>query len=331
MQQEKDRASREAFHWLIALHEDEDDEQLLARFDLWLSYDANNRQAWAECQHVWDTLGAVEDMPGTSVPHSAARHSTTTPPTHTASKVWRSPKHALMACLAAAAVICFVIVAQPSISLWLTADYSTGVAQTQEIKLDDGSIVYLGADSAVSVSLGTRSRSVALLAGEAFFEVAPDPSRPFSVETDNVETRVLGTGFNVRRSGAGVNVAVRHGSVAVSSEDAVDSLNTPLTAGDWVNVAWDGKVERGKGIPKLAGSWRSGMLVVKDRPVAEVIDEIRRHYNGTIVSADGQLSDLRVTGVYDLKRPLEALAALVGAHGANVHSVTPWVRVVSRW
>lgn len=331
MQQEKDRANDEALHWLIALQEDPQDTELCARFDGWLAADADNRRAWKECRHVWDALGSVENLAGeppfrgSDLPDAARSRG---PAVIGPRRSWGRP---VMVALAGAVAICLAAVVQPSLSLWLAADYSTGVAESREIKLEDGSTVYLGADSAIAVSFETASRNIGLLAGEAYFEVAPDPSRPFNVETGNVETRVLGTGFNVHRSGNGVSVAVNHGRVAVSSGEEVETLNAALTAGDWVSVSWDGKVERGNDAPELVGGWRSGMLVVKDRPVADVIDEIRRHYKGTILSVDEELANLRVTGVYDLKRPIEALNAVVEAHGAHVRKVTPWVTVVSRW
>ncbi len=233
--------------------------------------------------------------------------------------------------IAAGSVLCLAIIFQPAFSIWFAADYSTGIAQTREVKLDDGSIVYLGADSSIAVSMETATRKVTLLSGEAYFDVAPNPARPFSVETDNVETKVLGTGFNVRRSEMGVNVAVNHGRVAVSGAETNKDLETPLIAGDWVDVNWDGQVQRGNDAPELAGGWRSGMLVVKDRPVVDVISEISRHYRGKILSVDAKLDGLRVTGVYDLTHPIEALNAVVQAHGGRVHQVTSWVAVVSRW
>lgn len=331
MDHENDRAADEALHWLIALQEDEDNKELRARLEVWLAADAVNREAWEECQHVWDTLGAIDETSRVSA--RGAGHLSRGPisPMSLSIRRKRTRVSPLLVGLTSAAVICLAVVVQPMIGFWLAADYSTDTAQTRDIKLEDGSTVYLGADSAISVSFESGSRHITLLTGEAYFDVAPNPVRPFIVETENVETRVLGTGFNVRRSGSGVNVAVNHGQVAVSRARGDQSLSTPLAAGDWVNVTWDGKVERGNDAPDFAGGWRSGMLVVKDRPVADVLDEIRRHYNGKILAVDGQLAGLRVTGVYDLKRPIEALNAVVQAHGIHVREVTPWVAVVSRW
>ncbi len=331
MHQEQDRATDEALHWLIALQEDQEDVQLRARFDAWLAENADHRRAWMECQHVWNTLGAVGDMARSPAAEHASSVTIAGPSGSPVIAARRSPMRVLMAGLAVAAMICLAVVVHPMVVVWMNADYSTGVAQTREIKLEDGSTVYLGADSAISISFETASRNVGLLAGEAYFDVAPNPERPFNVETGNVRIRVLGTGFNVRRSDGGVNVAVNHGRVAVTTEKAEPGLSAPLTAGDWVNVTWDGKVERGNDVAETVGGWRAGMLVVKDRTVSDVIDEIRRHYRGTILSVDGKLADLRVTGVYDLRQPVQALNAVVEAHGAHAREVTPWVAVVSRW
>jgi transmembrane sensor len=129
----------------------------------------------------------------------------------------------------------------------------------------------------------------------------------------------------------GIAVSVNHGRVGVKAPQARQGLEVPLEAGDWVRVDWGGQVERGKDEPELVGGWRSGMLVVKDRPIAEVVDEIRRHYSGTIVMPETGLGRQRVTGVYDLRRPVEALRAVAQVHGANARQISPWMAVISSY
>lgn len=227
------------------------------------------------------------------------------------------------------AAACAAIIFQPAVSIWLRADYTTGVAETRRIPLEDGSIAFLGADSAIEIAYDASRRSVRLLSGQAYFEVRKDSVRPFHVVAGSVDTVDLGTAFDVRLRPDGVSVAVNHGSVAVTSPVVSEVLATPLVAGDWVRVGWGGTVQRGNDAPEFAGGWRSGMLAVKDEAVTDVFDEVGRHYRGKIIIAGGELGQRRVTGVYDLNKPVDAVHAVAQALGARVRQVSPWLIVVS--
>ena len=68
-----------------------------------------------------------------------------------------------------------------------------------KVILSDGSQVLLNAGTQISLSsdfVKSNSRKVTLI-GEAFFEVAKDPTHPFYVITDQFTTKVLGTKFNI--------------------------------------------------------------------------------------------------------------------------------------
>lgn len=283
-----------------------------------------------EAQHLWDVLGearaSVKAPIQATAPASTRRSRLSTTTARPTSRL--RPRHLVMAAAGLAAA-CAVVVLQPAIDVWLRADYSTGVAETREIRLEDGSIAFLGADSAIEVAYDASRRRVRLLSGQAYFEVQKDSMRPFHVEAGSVDTVDLGTAFDVRRRPDGVSVAVNEGSVAVTSPIASQALATPLVAGDWVRVAWSGTVRRGNDAPELAGGWRSGMLAVKDEAITDVIDEIGRHYRGKIIIASGELGEKRVTGVYNLNKPIDAVHAVAQALGARARQVSPWLIIVS--
>jgi transmembrane sensor len=307
-------------NWLIALREEPDNAELCDRFDVWLSQHGDNVSAWQEAQNLWNVMGQV--------PHASQRCS---PASISGWRRHMSRRALHKAGAGAIAAVCLMALALPSFTLWLEADYSTSVAESREIHLEDGSTVFLGAESALAVDLAGQDRRIRLLTGEAYFEVAPDPRRPFKVTANDVTTTVLGTGFDVKLSSQSVAVAVEHGRVGVSSPRATDNLTEPLVAGDWVRVASNGDIERGNADPETAASWRRGLLVVRDQSVGDVIDVIRRHLQGKIVIVDPGLEARRVTGVYDLKRPLDALSAVAEVHGAKLRGTETWLNVVSRY
>ncbi|MCF8479917.1 MAG: FecR family protein [Rhodospirillum sp.] len=331
------RVEREATEWLLLSREFPDDPDLWARFRSWLEADASHAAAWRDVTHVDALIGTVFSEGTTQgAPFLKGKEEKGRGEGQGASAggalpsrrlVWRATASLLVALL----VVGFVSLRMPGLILKVRADYVTGTGERRDLRLDDGSMVFLAPESAISVAFHGRERRVRLLAGRAFFEVAPDPDRPFEVRAEGVTTRVLGTAFDESVSGSGANIAVRHGLVRVDYAGGGRAVSESLTAGDWLRVGKDGFVDKGAGQPDQVGSWRTGELVVQDRSITEVVDALRPYYNGAIVFANGEVGDLRVTGVYDLNNPMQALRALAQAHeGLGVHSLSSWLVVLSK-
>jgi transmembrane sensor len=190
--------------------------------------------------------------------------------------------------------------------------------------------MHLGADSAVQVAHDGARRQVRLLAGQAFFEVVPDASRPFVVAAGDLLASDVGTAFDVRLASDGAAVAVREGLVDISYDKTTPPLAQRLRAGDWIEIGWrNGAITHGTAVPEQVGVWQSGKLVVKDRTIGEVIGDLRRYHRGAIILADDALAERRVTGVYDLGKPIEALRAVVYPYDAAIRELTPYLIWIS--
>lgn len=109
----------------------------------------------------------------------------------------------------------------------------TAVGAFQRLELADGSVVQLNTDSAVRVRFADDARRVELLRGEAYFSVAKDPTRPFTVNAGPVAVRAVGTAFNVRLRPEAVEVLVTKGKVAVRdmTNDRSPQITDPNSAG----------------------------------------------------------------------------------------------------
>lgn len=81
------------------------------------------------------------------------------------------------------------------------------------VALTDGSLVHLNTQSALSVTLSSHRRSLSLKQGEALFEVAHDPARPFDVAVNGRVVRAIGTIFNIEHDGHRTIVSVLEGAV----------------------------------------------------------------------------------------------------------------------
>src|SRR3546814_17474872 len=84
-----------------------------------------------------------------------------------------------------------------------------------------------------------------------------------------------------------------------------------------------GAAHRSAVAPASVAAWRDGRLFVDGATVAEVVDRIRPYQSGWIVIAGSGLGGRKVTGLYDLHDPDNALRALVEAHGGEVRAVHP--------
>ena len=106
--------------------------------------------------------------------------------------------------------------------------------QKLTLKLPDGSVVKLNAGSSIRYpqEFVGHERNVSLQ-GEAFFDVVENPDKPFVISTDGLETRVLGTSFNVRsyQDEAEIKVAVVTGKVEISGPDGNSSVLLPSEMG----------------------------------------------------------------------------------------------------
>lgn len=221
----------------------------------------------------------------------------------------------------------------PSLVMNFGADHSTATAEHRSVGLQDGSTVELGAASAIGVEFNSSSRAVRLLKGEAFFSVKPGDARAFTVRAGEVSVVVTGTAFNVRLDEGAVAVLVEHGSVDVTVPGQGARASVPirrsLKAGDQLVSRPDGSIEQNIVPVAEAGSWRHHRLFVEGATVGEVINDLRRYDRGWIVVTDEALLRRRVTGLYDLRDPAEALRVLVGPFGAQVRAVPPVLTVVS--
>lgn len=163
--------------------------------------------------------------------------------------------------------------------------------------------------SAVTIEIRSTDRRIRLLKGEALFTVAPDRSRPFTVQAAIGETMALGTQFSVRRTGADTEVTVtEHSVMLVSGEGKGASLI--LREGQSIRYGADSRIDAPRSInTEAATAWTDGVLVFKDAPLCQVVAEIGRYHPGymTIV---GDASSLHVCGVFRIDDPVAAISRL---------------------
>lgn len=191
----------------------------------------------------------------------------------------------------------------------------TDKAERARLRLSDGSQVLLAPDSRIEVpaNFGAESRELRLT-GEAFFDVVPDPDRPFRVRAGVAVARVLGTEFNVRAypDDSRIRVVVAEGEVSLRSETD-GSPSAVLHAGELGELdPGDGAVATRKADLDAHLGWRQGRLTFDNAPLAEVVREIERWYGVPVRLGNAELANRRLTASFrDL--PVAEVVAVVAA------------------
>lgn len=192
----------------------------------------------------------------------------------------------------------------------------TASGQKLTVRLPDGSIVQMNAESRLEYMEGfTADRSVRL-SGEAFFNVKKNPDRPFVISTGDVKTTVLGTSFNINAypEQNEIKVTVASGKVAVQAEGKGVELRPGDQASYW--EADHSITTRQVDVAHFL-AWKRGILVFDGSSLVEVVSALERWYGVSIV-LDLQGEDhceLRLTlDNLSLEESLQQIALLAGIH-----------------
>lgn len=157
----------------------------------------------------------------------------------------------------------------------------TGASQWQDMALADGSMIHVDALTELTVDFSAGQRVVHLHAGQAVFEVAKDPNRPFIVSTDVVDAIAVGTRFSVSLD-PGVTTTVSEGIVKVTPHGKRDDGSAVmLKAGDKLHVSDSGLTKQAfANVARVNAEreleWANGWLVFEGETVAEAVEEFNR-------------------------------------------------------
>jgi len=189
--------------------------------------------------------------------------------------------------------------------------YRTAVGERALITFPDGSVATLDTDSEIKVAYTGNERGVHLLRGQALFEVAKHKPTPFQVYAGRERVTAVGTTFNVRLDGGGenskVSVALLEGVVTVSPAAAVDRTaprqSVTMAPGELLEAKAAAPLVVVAADTERVTSWRSGVLIFNDTPLAEAVAEMNRYTTRPIVLADPKLASLRISGVFKTGDP----------------------------
>lgn len=287
----------------------------------WRRQSPAHEAAFAEATRLWKDFGAAGR-------HLLAKEGT---------PVWPSPRTSLSrravlggsGALAAAAAAYAVI--NPPLGLWpsldeLRADYRTATGEQRQVTLADHVAIRMNTQTAIAVPASSGDRDqVTLIAGEASFVMPPEATRPLAVVTDAGLTIANRARFDVRNFGRSVCVTCFEGDVRVEK------------AGQTATVGVDQQIRYDRdGIgqvvsinPGDVAAWREGVLIFRDMPLSDVIDELNRYRPGRIVLVKPGLAEKSVNGRFRIERIDDVVAWLAQVYGATPRSLPGGVKLLS--
>jgi transmembrane sensor len=259
-----------------------------ARFDEWISRSTMHAEAYEAALRTWRDLAAMRD--------NEQYRALLGKPTLRERIVNGVPGPRWFAVAAASAAIAAFVWLGISVDalplLHRPTQVLTQAAEVRETLLPDGTRVVLGAQSQLSFEVSHKVRRATVVGGDAYFEVAHDAVRPFTVSIDDVQVRVVGTQFEIRRRSSEISVAVAEGTVDVSRTNAAA---VRLHRGEAVTASRSAQLSVYAVEPADIAAWRSGRLLYDNAELRDVVADANRYARGRIVIADAQLEGLRVT------------------------------------
>lgn len=214
------------------------------------------------------------------------------------------------------AVAAVFFTASLGLTLWFAVPRTSVLATTEDamvvVALDDGSTIRLRPESELrSLSRGFRTRYK--LTGEAWFDIAPQSSGSFVVETASASVAVIGTRFLFGERERGARVVLAEGRVRFSATSE-SSASVFLAPGQSSSIGADGRPTK----PALADiaketAWTSGLLLLDSMPLADIVTALSIHYGVDLILPSGWEAE-RIGGSLSLEsidRSLEELNRLL--------------------
>lgn len=302
----------EASHLLARYWAAPEDPELLAKCNVWRAAHPQHELVWQRLQ----TFGQKLD----DIPTTIARHALLESPS--------TSRRATLKLFTTAAVITGAgyVLHRPHFWQQQFATYRTALGETRQIRLEDGTRVWMNTATSLDVEF-TNLRRVILYSGEIFVETGKDPqARPFILVTAQGDVRPIGTQFNLRALPDKIAVGVYDGSVELLTATTKQRLR--LDAGQQAQFS-----SSHISTPDNAGAtpaWTTGFLAAERMTLSEFAQELSRYRRGKI-QCTSEVAAMQLTGVFSIKDTDRALMNLTKALPIELEYRTRyWVLIKAR-
>ena len=309
------QAALDASGWLVRRREGQLTADEEAAFGDWLRESPANVLEYQEALVIWEQLGEVSA--GIDVDALVAK-SNVLPLTR--NEVGEDERCQPRRGLRWGAIAATLAMAVATATVWWavhTADeasslYATALGEQRSVALEDGSVLHLNTQSSIRVTLDETRRHVELAAGEAFFDIARDSQRPFTVEAGSTVIRVVGTRFNVRRLDDIATVTVVEGEVSLQPTTAVGQAELTLLPGQQATMGKTAALVEPEAVKlEKVVAWTERRLIFERDTLRDIVAEFNRYNLQQLVLKDDALGEIRLNGVFGAN-DIESFIAVLG-------------------
>lgn len=220
----------------------------------------------------------------------------------------------------------FLFISSPKYPEQITV--TTQFGERKEVVLPDSSVVTLNSGSSISYpKLFIGNKRQVSLKGEAFFEVAHNPEKPFLVTASTLKTWVLGTSFNIRayENSPSIKISLETGSIRISSEGHEMATLKPDEQLSYHKVSSDFSISNHETDKDI--SWLDNVLELDDHSLEEAQQIVERWFNVKLqVTTKENTKEQSITGKFidpTLEETLKSLELLTGSKITYKNQVKP--------
>jgi transmembrane sensor len=333
----------QAADWVARLDRALPSDDDLADFAAWKALSPQHQQAAERLESLWSEFDILAQLSPPIQERAAARRvrPSRAGVARSAGRASAMPQWWVSGLVAACLVVAGLGAVTVMQQLPRTQVYDTAVGGQRTVNLEDGSSIQLNTDSRVEVRYSAKARDLRLVKGEAYFEVAPNVNRPFSVYAREGVVRAVGTAFVVRVKGERVEVTVTKGRVELAaftqpvSTPRLDQIAavprraltmvsathgvTELAVLNQTHLVEHLDLTAPEATRKLA--WRQGMLVFNGESLPDVVADVSRYTDVEIEIADPSLNSLKIGGYFKVGEVEPMLEALESSFGVRVEKL----------
>jgi transmembrane sensor len=315
----------EASAWIVQLDGKPPSKEDIAALREWMSRSPRHLEAIRRLAGLWGQLDVLTEL----VEERAGAARAAAPRRRPAFAVgrWRLATAAVALFAVAAALV--AVLGSPPREAAERSLHATAIGELKHIVLSDGSTVDINTDSIVEIDFGADERHVRLVRGEALFEVAHNPVRPFVVYAGRSAVRAVGTAFSVRIKAEELEIRVTEGRVELVPDVAATAASSPgEPAPVFPTIGASQTVILANDVPRIETldeavldrmlSWRDGMLAFEGEPLSQVVEEVSRYTPTRIEIQDPELRDLRIGGYFRVGETDALLEALETGFGVAI-------------
>jgi transmembrane sensor len=315
---------KEALAWVIRLHSGEATQEDGAAVKRWRQQSEEHEQAFRDAVKLWRAFG--DATRAVAVPTIVAEPKR--PVAARAAQLLTSRRGMLGGLITASAATYFVI--QPPLGLWpslqeLSADYRTSKGERRDVNLWKDVSLKLNTQTSIAARNSQSDPEIELISGETAVNARREGARPFVVKAANGRISAARAEFDARCLGGNVSVFCVDGAVFVEA----GSRNLRLRKGEQVSYGADGLGTPSALDTEQATGWQNGLLIVRDRALADVVEEVNRYRPGKIVIMNSRLGRRMITGTFQLDHLEDFIGQVRGLFGASVQSLPGGVVLMS--